>query len=283
MAWNTNNFRLASATLFAFFAAFSGASGYKLELQSRADTAAPLEVYMANFGSYDDIITGNVGAGSAFANIDISPSFQIAGLTYDGKYRMALETRSDAAGPLEVYMATFDTYSDLMLSNLGSGSGFTQIDVAPNFQIASIAYDGKYRVLLESRADTSAPLEAYMASFDTYGDLLNAHLGTGSAFTQLDVSPSFRIAGLTFDGKYRMALETRTDASSPLEVYMANFDTFDDLMNANLGSGSAYSQIDISPDYQIVGLAYEPSPVPEPSTIVVLGIGILPFIRKRRK
>jgi len=274
---------VAVAAIFVCTTSTSQASGYKLALQSRVDSSAPNEVYMASFDTYDDLFSGNIGAGSSFTQINISSPYQITGLTYDGRYRMALQTRLDGAAPNEVYLASFDTYDDLLNGNTGVGTDFTDIGVSPDYQIVGLTYDGKYRLTVQSRVDSNAPNEVYIASYDTYADLFSANSGAGSGFTQLAVSPDYRIAGMTYDGKYRMVLETRVDGSAPNEVYLASFDTYDDLFSGNTGAGTGFTQLAVSPDYQIAGFAFEPNAVPEPASLVALGGASLLFAKRRKK
>jgi len=153
---------VAVAAIFVCTTSTSQASGYKLALQSRVDSSAPNEVYMASFDTYDDLFSGNIGAGSSFTQINISSPYQITGLTYDGRYRMALQTRLDGAAPNEVYLASFDTYDDLLNGNTGVGTDFTDIGVSPDYQIVGLTYDGKYRLTVQSGVDNNPRKEAHL-------------------------------------------------------------------------------------------------------------------------
>lgn len=173
-------------------------SGYRVLLQSRQDAAAPNEVFLASFASLQEVFDGNVANPSGFTQIGISPGFKIAGFTYDpGGYRLLLQSRVDTAAPNEVFLATYKTLDDLRNANQTSPTGFSQIGISPAFEIAGFTYDpGGYRLLLQSRVDAAAPNEVFLATYATIGDLLNANLASPSGFTQIGISPSFRIAGL---------------------------------------------------------------------------------------
>ncbi|MBS1707182.1 MAG: PEP-CTERM sorting domain-containing protein [Armatimonadetes bacterium] len=257
--------------------------GFKMVIESREDSAAPNEVFFAAYNTYDDMLNGNLGPGSGFSQIGISSAFQINGLAYDGKYRLVLQSKVDAAAPNEVFVASYNTYDDMLIGNLGPGTGFTQIGISSAFQIVGLAYDGKYRLILQSRVDAAAPNEVFVASYNTYDDLTNGTLGSGTGFTQIGISSAFQIAGLAYDGKYRLVLQSKVDAAAPNEVFFASYNTYDDLMNGTLGSGSGFSQIGISAAYRIAGLAYETQAVPEPMSIIALGGGAIGLALKRRK
>ena len=171
---------------------------YRMMLQTRADTAAPNEVFVASYADYASLQAGTLGPGSGFTNIGISQNFNIAGLTHDGSaYRMMLQTRADTAAPNEVFIASYADYASLQAGTLGPGSGFTNIGISQNFRIAGLAYDGSaYRVMLQTRADTAAPNEVFIASYSSFANLQAATLGPGSGFTNIGISQSFIIGGL---------------------------------------------------------------------------------------
>jgi len=173
---------------------------------------------LASFASLNDLSNANVSSPTGYTQIDVAPNYQIAGVTWDGTaYRALLESRADATAPFDVYLASFASLNDLSNANISSPTGYTQIDVAPNYQIAGLTWDGSaYRVLLESRADATAPFDVYLASFASLNDLSNASTSSPTGYTQIDVAPNYQIAGLTWDGSaYRVLLESRADATAP--------------------------------------------------------------------
>jgi hypothetical protein len=130
----------AGSLALASMAQATTTTAYQLLLQSRVDTAAPNEVYLASFASLDDVITETIGSPTGFTDIDVTPDYQIAGMTWDGAaYRVLLQSRADTAAPAEVFLASFATLDDLFSETLGSPTDFTQIDVAPAFQIVGFS------------------------------------------------------------------------------------------------------------------------------------------------
>jgi hypothetical protein len=283
----------AGSLALASMAQATTTTAYQLLLQSRVDTAAPNEVYLASFASLDDVITETIGSPTGFTDIDVTPDYQIAGMTWDGAaYRVLLQSRADTAAPAEVFLASFATLDDLFSETLGSPTEFTQIGVTPDFQIAGLTWDGTaYRVVLQSRVDAAAPNEVYVASFATLDDLMSETVGTPSGFTEINVTPDYRISDLTWDGAaYRVLLQSRADTAAPTEVFLASFATLDDLFSETLGSPTEFTQIDVTPAFQIVGFSSvttvmpPPPAVPEPTTwsLLIIGFGATGFVMRRR-
>jgi hypothetical protein len=134
-------------------------TSYQLMLQSRSDTAAPNEVYLASFASLDDVFSQTIGAPTGFTQIEITPGFEITGMTKDASgFRVLLQSRADTAALGEVYLASFNSLDDIFSQTIGSPTAFTQIEITPGFRIADFTWDGSgYRMLLQSRLDAAAP------------------------------------------------------------------------------------------------------------------------------
>ncbi len=171
--------------------------GYRVILQTRTDSSPPFEVFTASFATLNDVFSGASGANTGYTQIDVAPSYQIVGLTWDGSaYRALLETRVDSTAPFEVFLASFATLNDLFSANLGSPAGYTQVDVAPNYQITDFTWDGSaYRVMLETRTDSTAPFEVFVASFATLNDLISGNSGSTTGYSQIDVAPAYQVVG----------------------------------------------------------------------------------------
>lgn len=77
---------------------------------------------------------------------------------------------------------------------------------------------------------------------------------------------------------YRLIVESNADAAAGAEVYAVTYNTFADFLNSPPGGpgGGGYSGVNISPDFSIAGLAFEPSAptIPEPTTVLLIGIGL---------
>ncbi len=274
--------RLAALLLLAALTSLAQAGTYRLLLSSRADAGVGQDVYIASFPSFEDLINSPPsGLGGAFSGINVANTYIANGLAYDGKYRLLLSSRADAGAGLDVFIATFNTFDDLINSPpSGLGGAFSGINIAGGYIASGLTYDGKYRLLLSSRADAGVGQDVFIATFDTFDDLINSPpSGLGGAFSGINIASGYIANGLTYDGKYRLLLSSRADAGVGQDVYIASFDTFDDLINSPpSGLGGAFSGINIASGYIASGLAYEHSaapPPPPPSGVPVPGSLVL--------
>jgi hypothetical protein len=129
-----------TAGLFFLLTSFTAyGAQYRLLLERNADAAGGSEVFLATFGSFDDLLNSNV-ASASFSQVNINPDFSVGGLTYDGQYRLLLERNADAAGGSEVFLATFGSFDDLLNSNVASAS-FSQVNINPDFSVGGFAYE----------------------------------------------------------------------------------------------------------------------------------------------
>jgi hypothetical protein len=133
------------------------AQSYRLMLQTRADSARPAEVFVANYGSYADFVASPAAVNGDFWGIDIGSQYQVSGLAYDGQYRLLLSTRNDGGPPGEVFVATYASYADLIASPAAVGGDFSGIDIGSSYEVVAFAYDGRYRLVLQTRTDSGPP------------------------------------------------------------------------------------------------------------------------------
>lgn len=252
------------------------ASTFRVMLESDENRAAGAEIFMASYGTYEDVVSSNA-ASLGFSQLDVGANFSVGGLAYDGQYRVMLESNDNRGAGAEVFMASFDTFDDLMSANAASLS-FSQLNVGTDFSVGGFAYDGQYRVMLESDENRNAGAEIFMASYDTFDDLLAANAAS-LGFSQLNVGTNFSVGGLAYDGQYRVMLESDENRNAGAEIFMASYDSFDDLMASNAGS-LTFSQLNVGANFSVGGFAFEPdpiTPVPLPASglmlVSVLGAG----------
>ncbi len=113
--------------------------------------------------------------------------------------RLLLESDPET-GIGDVFLSSFDTFDDLVNSPAGGGpGGFSGLKISPGFSVGGLAYDGKYRLLLESDPETGFG-DVFLASFDTFDDLVNSPAGGGAGeFSGLKISPGFSVGGLAYE------------------------------------------------------------------------------------
>lgn len=217
----------------------------------------------------------------SFTDIDIAANFDMVGLAYDGAYRLLVESKDDAVAGSEIIAATYNTFSDLQNGNLSSVSS-TQVNLAPFFTVGGFAYDGQYRLLLESDDDRDAGSEVLAVTYDSFDELVKGSFSS-VANTQIDLAARFNMVGLAFDGAYRLLIETITDNLAGQEVFFAGFVSFDDLVTSNI-SGAGFTDLNIAPFLSGRGYAFEQDPivtVSEPS-VALLALGMLSLLILRR-
>ncbi len=281
----TKLLKLAGTLLFLSVPAISYAGPIHFLLESDNDRQGGSEVFLSSFADFQDLLDGTLSSGT-FSQLDVGPNFSAGGLAYDGtNYQLLLESDDDRQSGSEVFLASFTNFQDLLDGTLSSSS-FSQLDIGPNFSAGGLAYDGtNYQLLLESDDDRQSGSEVFLASFADFQDLLDGTLSS-SSFSQLDIGPNFSAGGLAYDGmNYQLLLESDDDRQGGSEVFLASFAGFQELLDGTLSS-SSFSQLDIGPNFSgggLVVLPDHPVEVPEPSSIGLLGAGLLGLIWARRK
>jgi len=161
------------------------ADPYRLMLSSRSDAGVGNDLYVVSYDSYDDMINSpSFGGPGSFSGIDVSPDYIASGLTYDGKYRLMLSSRTDFGAGNDVYLLTFDTLDDLINApSFGGPGSFSGIDVSPDY----VATGG-------------AGNDVYLLTYDTFDDLINApSFGGPGMFSGIDIAPDYMAMGLAYE------------------------------------------------------------------------------------
>ena len=266
------------------FSATAQAGPFRMLLESDEDRADDFEVFGLSYPTFDDLLDHNADL-DGFGGLNIGPQFSIGGLAYDGQYRLLVERDTDAETGSEVAFATFETYEDLLSGNV-TEQGFTQLNIGANFGVGGFAYDGQYRLLVESNEDRLGGSEIALASFASFDDLVDSQIAS-QGFSQLNVGAGFNVTGFAFDDAYRLVLESITDRATN-EVFGLSFADFDDLLSSTfLPGASGFTPLNVGPNFSSAGLAFEfedvVNEVPEPSSLSLLfGSAMLLVLRRRR-
>jgi len=245
--------RLLIALQILFIANAVHASSFKLLLESDENQSGGAEVFLTSFNSFTDLVGANISS-STFSQLNIGANFSVRGLTYDGSdYHLLLESDENQSGGAEVFLTSFNSFSDLVAANISS-STFSQLDIGANFSVRGLTYDGSdYHLLLESNEDRSSGSEVFLTSFNSFTDLLAGNI-SNSTFSQLNIGTDFSVEGMAYDGSdYHLLLESNEDRSSGSEVFLTSFNSFTDLVGANISS-STFSQLNIGANFSSGGL-----------------------------
>ena len=229
---------------------------YSVMLESNADRSSN-EIYLANYGTYADLLSNTLDASSAYSALNVSSAFSVGGFTMVGTgYSVLLESNADRLTN-EIYIANYASYADLLSNTLAPTSAYSLLNVSSAFSVGGFTFDGTgYSVLLESNADRTTN-EIYIAHYASYADLLSNTLDPKSAYSALNVSSDFSVGGISFDGGgYSVLLESNADRVSN-EIYLANYASYDDLISSTLAPTSAYSLLNVSSAFSVGGLAID--------------------------
>ena len=266
----------------------SKAAVFNMMLESDSNEPGGSELFLATYDSPSDLISGSLSS-SSYSQINIASNFSVGGLAYDGQYQLMLESDSNLPGGSELFLATYDSYSDLISGSLSSSS-YSQINIASNFSVGGLAYDGQYQLMLESDSNEPGGSELFLATYDSFSDLISGSLSS-SSYSQINIASNFSVGGLAYDGQYQLMLESDSNLPGGSELFLATYDSYSDLISGSLSS-SSYSQINIASNFSVGGLTStfadetpDIPPVPVPAAVWLFGsalIGLLGFARRRK-
>ena len=135
--------------------------------------------------------------------------------------------------------------------------GFSNINLLSTRKIGGIAYDGKYLLLLESRTDqTGGGNEAYLYVYNDFAALLGNVPSGNIHGLAIDVPSAWDIVGLTFDGNYRLIMESNNDQPGGSEVRQIRYNTFNDLQTDNRATDD-FSAVNIGARQDIAAFTYD--------------------------
>ena len=133
----------------------------------------------------------------SFASCAISAFLLLGGNAHAAAFRLLLESNDNAPGGSEVFLASYSTIDDL-LTGTESSAGFSDLNIAGNFSVGGLAYDGMYRLLLESNDNAAGGSELFLASFATFDDLLMGVVAS-SGFSSLNIAGNFSVRGFAYE------------------------------------------------------------------------------------
>jgi hypothetical protein len=170
-------------------------------------------------------------------------------------YRLLVESDVNATGGHELFLATYTTL-DNFLNSVPAGGSFSQINVSAGFGVGGLAFDGSYRLLVESDANTTGGNELFLASYNTIADFVNSVPSSGS-FSQVNVSAGFSSVGFTFDGsQYHLLVESDANASGGHELFLASYNSLADFLGST-PAGGGFSQINVSAGFSVGGFTFD--------------------------
>jgi hypothetical protein len=128
--------RVAALTAaFTLLIGAASAASLNVLFETDEDAGRGAEVFLGSYATLEDLLVNPSSSG--FLDVDLASSFSISGFAYDGQYRVLFETDEDAGRGAEVFLGSYATLEDLLVTT--SSSGFLDVDLASSFSIAGFA------------------------------------------------------------------------------------------------------------------------------------------------
>ena len=272
----------AQATTFTYTTLFESDPGAELE----SDNVFYINRYDSLQDVKDTAIADTQRDESGFVVLgDVS----MRGLAYDGRYLAMSETDVDRNGKTdsEVSILSYDNYAAFRDAVPGTQTFYLpDIDVAADFDIGAFFYDGKYRILFERNDNNSSNLTLAW-TYNTFQDLLDGILFS-SDFLSINPTAGTSVAGVAYDGKYQVMLETQGVLGPGEEFYLQTYNSFEQMVTGTgILPAGMFTQIDAGSNFSMAGFAAEerdtapPVPLPAGFPFLLAALASFGLIRQR--
>lgn len=175
-----------------------------------------------------------------------------------GPINLLFERNQDADANQELAIAEFNSLADI-ITYAPFLTQFSSVNISSVFNVHGATWDGTaLRVLFERAVDGASGQELAIASFSAIGSLI-AYNPISTLFSTVNVASSFSVAGLTYDGlRYHLAFERDVDAEAGLDLAIATFNAFDDLINY-APAETTFSNVNLASAFNVHGFDFDGS------------------------
>jgi len=150
----------------------------------------------------------------------------------------------------------------------------------------SISKASSYNVLVEETRNSNDIVSIY--NYDTYADF-RANNYSDLTETPINLNDLVSFSGLAYDGQYH-AITEFVDDNAGSDFVTFTYDTYADLLNGHATQNGGFVPLDLGPNVNIGGFAFEqdpPATVPVPAALPLflsglLGLGVMARRRKKR-